>query len=234
MKLFHTILFLLTVFTFLHAQNISSDMKVKNGSDVTKSLPYAERFHYDAFREGKVVFRNGRVVNAKMNYSIPHGEIQFIDPKNDTLILNDKVLMDKIIIDADTFFYYQHYGHVRKIAGYKQVSFAEKQILGTAGTERNAAYNQFSATTAISTYSNYTNNAGKQDYEGGSDKILLKRRYVYYFLDRNRNIYTATKGNLLKVFPRQKRALNQYLKTNKLDFHNPRDIVQAMVYASDL
>ena len=228
------LLFCIAISTCLNAQNVSEDMKVRNGSDVTKSLPYAERFRYDTFRDGKVFFRNGRIVNAKLNYSIAHGEIQFIDPKNDTLILNDKIFMDKITIDADTFFYYQHHGHVRKIAGYKQVSLAEKQLLGTIGKERNAAYNQFSATTAISTYSTLTNNAGQQEYEGGSDRLLLKRRSAYYLLDKNRDIYTATKGNLLKVFPRHKKALIEYFKSNKVEFNDPKAIVRALEYASRL
>ncbi|MCE7038781.1 hypothetical protein [Dyadobacter sp. CY312] len=219
---------------FVNAQNVSDHMKVKNGSDVTKALPYAERFRYDTFKEGKVYFRNGRIVNAKLNYSIPHGEIQFIDPKNDTLILNDKNFMDRITIDADTFFYYQQHGHVRKVASFKQVSLAEKQIIGKVGTERNAAYNQFSATTAISTYSTLTNNAGQQDYEGGSDKLLLKRRSVYFFLDKNRDIYTATKGNLLKIYPRHKKTINEYFKTNKVEFYDPNEITKALEFASRL
>ncbi|TDE13712.1 hypothetical protein [Dyadobacter psychrotolerans] len=230
----------LTFYLFLvlpllgNAQNVSNEMKVKNGSDITKTLPYSERFRYSSFLDGKVFFRNGRVVDAKLNYSLAHGEIQFLDAKNDTLILNDKNFMDRIAIAADTFYYYQHHGHVRKVAGYSQVMLAEKQILGTNGTERYAAYNQYSSTTAISTYSSFVNGAGQPQELEGSNKILLKKRFVYFFLDKNRDIYLATKGNLLKVFPRHKKALNEYLKTNNVEFFDPKEIVQTLEFASSL
>lgn len=229
-----TIFLLLVVPLFGYAQNAGNEMKVKNGSDIAKSLRYAERFSYPSFLDGKVYFRNGRVVNAKLNYSLPHGEIQFVDAKKDTLILNDKLLMDKITIAADTFYYYQHHGHVRKVAGYKYVSLAEKQILGTNGVERYAAYNQYSSTSAISTYSSFVNSNGQPQTLEGSDKIFLKKRFVYFFLDRNRDIYLATKGNLLKVFPRHKKAIHAYIKENKLEFSNPEEIVKTLEFASSL
>lgn len=228
------------IFLFLNfhicgsAQNVSNEMKVKNGSDITKALHYSERFSYPSFLDGKVYFRNGRVVNAKLNYSLPHGEIQFVDSKNDTLILNDKNFMDKITIAADTFYYYPHHGHVKKVAGYKKVSLAEKQILGTNGVERYAAYNQYSSTSAISTYSSFVNSNGQPQALEGSDKVFLKKRFVYFFLDQNRDIHLATKGNLVKVFPRHKKALNEYLRANKVEFSNPKEIVKTLEFASSL
>jgi hypothetical protein len=229
----------LAIFLFLlpfyaNAQNAGDEMKVKNGSDITKSLKYSDRFSYPSFLDGKVYFRNGRVVNAKLNYSLPHGEVQFVDAKKDTLILNDKNFIDKITIAADTFYYYQHHGHVRKVAGYNRVSLAEKQILGTNGVERYAAYNQYSSTSAISTYSSFVNSNGQPQTLEGSDRIALKKRFVYFFLDQNRDIYLATKGNLVKVFPRHKKALHTYFKENKVEFANPEEIVKTLEFASSL
>ena len=226
--------FLLLVFPlFGNAQNVSNDMKVKNGSDITKTLPYSQRFRYPSFLDGKVFFRNGSVVDAKLNYSLAHGEVQFLDTKNDTLLLNDKNFINKIAVATDTFYYYQQHGHVRKVAAYDQVTLAEKQILGTNGIERYAAYNQYSSTTAISTYSSFVNAGQPQELEG-SNKILLKKRYVYFFLDKNRDIYLATKGNLLKVFPRHKKVLNDYFKANKVEFYDPKEIEKALEFASSL
>lgn len=230
----------LTLFLFFafslngNAQDAANEMKVKNGADITKSLQYSDRFSYPSFLDGKVHFRNGRVVNAKLNYSLAHGEVQFLDAKKDTLILNDKNFIDKITIAADTFYYHQHHGHVRKVVGYNRVSLAEKQILGTNGVERYAAYNQYSSTSAISTYSSFVNSNGQPQTLEGSDRISLKKRFVYFILDQNRDIYLATKGNLVKVFPRHKKALQQYYKTNKVEFANLEEIVKTLEFVSSL
>jgi hypothetical protein len=224
----------LTLTQYLNAQDASSFMKVKNGTDISKTLPYSERFLYPTFLDGKVFFRNGRIVNAKLNYSLPHGEVQFVDAKKDTLILTDKDFIDRITIGADTFYYYQHHGHVRKVLGFDQVSLAEKQMFGTSGTERHSAYDQYTSTSAISSYSSYTNSSGQQQALQGSDKVILKKRYVFFLLDKNRVIYPANRGALLKIFPRHKKALSEYIKTNKIEFFSVDQISKTLEYASSL
>jgi len=233
MKYILLILFALTK-PYANAQDATGVMRVKNGSDITKLMRYSDRFQYDNFKDGKVFFRNGRVVNAKLNYSLPHGEIQFVDAKKDTMILTDKNFISKITIAADTFYYFEKHGHVRKIANFKDVGLAEKLFIANIGSERHSAYNQYTSTSAISVYSSYTNSSGLQQALEGNDKVLLKRRAVYFFIDKNQDLYIANKANLLRVFPKNKRAINQYFKDNQTEFEELKDINAALEYASSL
>lgn len=230
------LLFLLSFAIQICAQaQVSNDVvRVKNGSDITKLMPFTDRFQYESFKDGKVFFRNGRVVNAKLNYSLPHGEVQFVDAKKDTMILTDKNFISKITIAADTFFYSEKHGHVRKIADFGDVGLAEKQFIAQIGSERHSAYNQYTSTSAISTYSSFTNSSGMQQALEGNDKVLIKKRAVYFFIDKNQDLHLANKGSILKVFPKHKKAINQYFKDNKTEFEDLKDISAALEYASSL
>jgi hypothetical protein len=229
-----SILLILVVQLTAHAQDNNQVRRVRNGSDMTKTIPYAERFQYDVFKDGKVFFRNGNIVKAKLNYSLPHGEVQFVDARKDTMILTDKVFISKITIEADTFYYFEKHGHVRKLMNFNNVTLAEKQFIAQLDSERNSAYEQYTSTSAISVYSSYTNSRGLQQPLEGNDKVLLKRRVVHILIDRNQNAFLATKANLLRLFPKHKRSISQYLKDNDNEFVELKDINAALTYASNL
>lgn len=228
------LIFFILSFGYTSAQYSRDVVRVKSGSDISRMMSYSDRFQFEKFREGKAHFRNGRVVNARFNYNRVHKEVQFIDQKYDTLILNDKLFVDKITIEADTFYYYERYGHVRLIGNYGNIKLAEQQLIGNMGTERYSAYDQYSSTSAISSYSSFTNGAGTQQALEGSDKVLLKKRSIFFLIDKNRGLLPLNKGSLLRAFPLHKRALNDYFKANKVELEKPEEVTRVLEYADSL
>lgn len=230
-----TLLFIcLAMAGFVSAQQSEGVMKVKDGSDISKNLPLTERFHYGEFLDGKVFFRNGRTVKARLNYSLVHGEVQFIDAKKDTLILNDKNLIDKIVIAADTFYYYERYGHIKKVANFNQIAFAEKSYISNMGNEKKSAYGQYTSTSAISSFSSFSNGSGVQQSLETNNKILLKKAVAYFLIDNNRDVLPANRGSLLKLFPKHRKSLNEYFKVNNTNFSSAEDILKALEFVSSL
>ena len=96
-------LFFLLYAAFTFAQNAPKVYRTRNGSNISKNIPYAEQYQFEEFLPGKVYFRNGRIANSRFNYNLFYGEIEFIDQKKDTLLLNDKDLMDSIQIGREIF-----------------------------------------------------------------------------------------------------------------------------------
>ena len=215
------------------SQNTKDIYRVKNGTDISKAFAYRDRYQFDTFREGTVYFRGGRVSKARLNYSLVHGEVQFIHAK-DTLLLTENDFVDSIEIGDDVFYYVKGHGHLRKKAEFGGVKLAEKLFLVPAGSEKKSAYDQYTETSAISSYSSYTNSNGMRQVLDGSDRVILKKRNIYFWMDKNRRFTLATRGNLHKLFPQQKKLVNQYMQEENIDLEQEADLVKVLEYASSL
>ena len=227
-----TIYFLISAASF--AQNAGNIYKVKNGTDVSKAIPFEERYQYDSFLNGKVYFRNGKISTAKLNYSLFHGEVQFINLLNDTLMLVDNDFIDRIEIGHDIFYYVKKNGHIRQKNNFGKIILAEKQKLVITGKEKYSAYDQYSATSAISSYSSFNNGNGVALGLKGNDKAILRRKSVYYFIDQNHRFYLAKRTSLFKIYPDQKTILNNYIKENKVNFEDEKDLVDLLQFSTSL
>ncbi|WP_159473756.1 hypothetical protein [Dyadobacter sp. 3J3] len=226
------VLFLLTYAT-IFAQSTPSVYRTKNSSNISKSIPYQEQYRFAEFRPGKVFFRNGRIVNALLNYNLFYGEIEFIDPKKDTLLLNDKEFMDSIAIGLEIFYYMPKQGHVREIKNYGKVKLGEKQVLAVLDNERESAFNHYSATSAISNYKNFSNQNGYQ-WMKPTDKILFKRKTDNFFIDKNNRFYIPSKASLLKLFRDNNKEIIGYIKIKNIDFSKQSDLIELLDFCSSL
>lgn len=233
MKSWLLILFFLLYAAFTFAQNTPKVYRTKNGSNISKNIPYQEQYQFEEFMPGKVYFRNGRIANARLNYNFFYGEIEFIDQKKDTLLLNDKDYMDSITVGPDIFYYLPKRGHVREIKNYGKVKLAEKQTLAVLDNERESAFNHYSATSAISNYKSFSNQNGYQ-WMKPTDKVVFKRKYDNFFIDKNQRFYVPSKASLLKLFRDNSKEINEFIKVEKTDFSKQSDIIKLLDFCSSL
>lgn len=208
--------------------------RVKNGSDVTRVIPFNDRYQFAKFQEGSVLFRNGTVSKGTMNYSLVHGQVVFIDAKKDTLLFDDTDYIRKIFVGNNVFHYLKKHGHIEEIQDFDGVKLGKKLFLVRMGNERYASYDQYSSTSAISSYSSFINQNGTFQHLEGSDKIIMRRRSIYFFIDKNERITIANRPNLLKIYPKNKKALNDYLKEKAINFEKEADLENALTFASHL
>jgi hypothetical protein len=230
------IIAILIVFTRTSFAQVSKHdiFRVKNGSDVTKVIPFADRYQFSKFQDGKVLFRNGRISNAHLNYSLVHGQVLFVDTKKDTMLFEDTDFINKVFVGDHVFYYQKGHGHIEAIEDFGGVKLGKKQFLVRMGNERYASYEQYSSTSAISSYSSFINQNGTFQTLEGSDKIILRRRSIFFLIDKNERILMATRPNLLKLYPNNKKALNEYLKGNGTSFDKEEDLKNALQFASRL
>ncbi|MCE7072662.1 hypothetical protein LZG74_20275 [Dyadobacter sp. CY327] len=233
MKTWSLLFVLLFSGNLVHGQ-INDIYRVKNGSDVTKVIPFTERYQFEKFQDGHVLFRNGKTSKAQMNYSLVHGEVLFVDAKKDTLMFNDNSFINKIFVGDNLYFYAKGHGHVHAIRDYSGVRLGKKQFLVRMGNEKYASYEQYSATSAISSYSSFVNQNGNLQNLESNVKVILKRRSIFFLIDKNERVVFATRPNLLKIYPKNKRKLNEYLRENETSFEKEADLKKVLEFASSL
>ncbi|WP_439583365.1 hypothetical protein [Dyadobacter bucti] len=220
--------------SWLYAQEGNGLYRVKSGSDVTKTIPVKEQFQYKDFVDGVAYYRNGRKANAKLNYNLAHGEVMFISPEKDTMLFSENKFFYKVDVGGNSYYFNEGVGHVEIIGDYDRAKLGRKQFLVRAGEEKYAAYGQYSSTSATTGYSSFINANGEFQHLQSGDKIVMKRRVIYYFMDKNLTLYLANRSNLLKIHPGNKRALNEYLKDNQISFDNEEDLRNVLEFCMTL
>lgn len=214
-------------------------IRVKGGIGREKSVPFSERYRYDQFREGKVLFQNGAAASAKFNYNILLGEMQFIDPKGDTLALADEPVVRMVGVDGlslrqDLFMFDQAKGYLEVIADYRAARLAVKQGLKTVKNEKRTGYDQSSGASAITTYQYHAaGNASIAKLDAKGDLLLIKDK-SYFIIDQNNRFHPANRASILKVFAKHRDQINAYLANEAIDFNKEDDLKKLLTYCSDL
>src|SRR5262245_23963678 len=72
---------------------------INPGEKIIEKLPRNEVYTYPEFTSGKVYLKNNTVSLVRLNYNSLYAEMQFINPKGDTLSVSDEKLIRLIIID---------------------------------------------------------------------------------------------------------------------------------------
>src|SRR3954466_15651237 len=209
--------------------------KINPGQKVIEGIPRQDLYKYPTFIPGEVYFRNGRVGTAQMNYNNLYAEIQFVGPKMDTLSLSEEKSIDYIKLNADTFFY--HEGYLESIAIYGPIRVAKKDFIDYVKKEKLDGYGQKSSA-SIETYSSMSGGGNQALRDLVAKEILTFAPYTsYYFGDRFNKFKVATRKNLLSMFGKdsnQETRIDNFLKTESIDFRNPDDLLKVAVFISNL
>lgn len=223
-----------SVGTSVSAQGTPNRYRVPDNSDIRKTIPVRDRFLFENFRKGTVYFRNGTRSEAKLNYSYFHSEIQFIDAKNDTLLLAENDYVSRITIDDAVFYYLPQQGHIQQIADFNRIRLGKRQKLLISDTQQRNAHGGFSATVSSSAITTYSDEAGQKHRLHTGTAVIMRKATSYFLMDQNERCYAASRANLLKVFPNHKREINEYCKQHDINFSNEQEIMTLLDYCKTL
>jgi len=231
MKSLLLLFFILISSTDLFAQD-STHVTIKIGSKVSDVLSPADIYYYPQFTTGQIILKEGKRIVTDMNYTRLFDQMLFINHKGDTLALADEKNIQLIIIDQDTF-YYEH-GYVRLIADYGYVKLTEKQVWIVADVRKMGTHNRPTNTVDIQSFSSYTNgiDAAKSKDLVLNEEIVLRKETEYYFGDDYNHFVLAGKKKLINLFPKDEKAIENYLKENKVDFNKKDDLEKLSQFLS--
>ena len=205
---------------FLPAQKNES-ITVSAGMRLKDCITLSDIYRYPDFINGKVIYKNDAFSKAKLNYNYLNGEIEFLQKKDTLSIANPKEIQF-VSIASDTFYYDNGYlemirsGPVKVFVKrhFKQNEIQKKDSYGNSGS--------LAATTAFSSL-----------HTGGNYyKLIINRDMVfekiseYYLTVSKERFVPFNKKEIMKLFPQKKVVIQDYLKSNKVDFYSKDDLLK--------
>jgi hypothetical protein len=209
-------------------------IRVRAGQEIGTAIPVAERYRYAAFTPGSVSYLSGTVSSGRFNYNLLLGEMQFIDPRGDTLSLANETLLNHVKVGEDLFYYDPAHAYLEVIADANPVKLARKRRLVMAGNEKEAAYGQSTGTSAVRTLNSYaTSNSQLYRFKPKGD-VLFNHEESYFIIDANKRAHRARRAAFLKVFGRNKKEVEAYLKAEPVDFDKREDLEKLLRFCAGL
>ena len=214
----------------------SSQAQNANTITITPSDPDArellrkEVYRYPVFAEGIVYFKQGGAAKSKMNYNRLFREMIFINPKGDTLALENEEAINVIVFGKDTF-YYQN-GYLEQIATANNLKLAVNQLISEAGRKKTTVYGvETSGPTALG----YYDEGFLFKQLNNSEAIKLTRETKYFIANESNQFVAANKKNLLKIVPSEKKAaVETFVQTNNTNFDKREDLEKLFTFLKTL
>ena len=224
------------------AQNLQK-YRLKEGEIVVKAIPEKERYSYENFKIGKILFTNGKSSTAPLNYNLLYGEMEFISEDGDTLSLAQEPLIQNIMIGDDLYYVDNRKGYLKVKTDYPSLKLAAKEKLMLIQKEReffvNPENDHFRKLSDDEmSKKNFPNNVPvtyQEFYTKPLEGDLLLAKVVgYYFIDFNDRFHPAKKAKVLKIFPGKKRAIRNFIKENNINFHLEEDLEKLVEFCHQL
>jgi hypothetical protein len=194
--------------------------QVNPGQKIFDVIPRDEVYKYPEFTEGVVYLRGGTFGRARLNYNSLFGEMQFIDPKGDTLSLADEKNISRIFVNKDTFYYED--GCIELLTNYGKIKLAAKRIFSFSDRKKAGGLNQ-SGSGEIETFTTFSSRQSFKDLTI-TETLTFTKRIVYYFGDEYNHFILASKKSLLKMFGEHNNQISEYLNQNKINFKSEEDL----------
>ncbi|MPR32477.1 hypothetical protein [Salmonirosea aquatica] len=205
-------------------------IRVKSG----EKLPTAANYLYPKFVSGAVQLRNGQTHTVPLNYHLLLREIQFINPTGDTLSLANVQTVRQININNDVFAYDQNGTALHVMADYGGVKLALHHSLQVANVDKEVAYGQSSSLSSVNSYSSYPTGSGaiaKLEMKGD---VVFSRRDLLYLINQNGLSLAPSRKTVLKLYPRHKAAINDYLQEHTVRYNEAEDLQKLLEFCAGL
>ena len=205
---------------YMEAQD-STRFVVKAGQTIQEVLKPEVLYRYPQFVYGKVYILNGHVAEAKLNFNRIIEEIQFIDPRGDTLSLADESTIRLITMNQDSFYFDD--GYLELIQDYSVVKMAIRERIRLADKQKIGPYGQANTTTSIETTGGFLDSYKRYNVVANENLVLQWEKY-YYLSAKKGHFFMANKKNVLKEFGDYRKVLQDFLDKNDLNFKKEKDI----------
>jgi len=181
-------------------------------------------YRFDEFKPGVVKFNDGRTLQYYFNFNLFTGKMDFIDAKKDTLAIAKPQTLAFIQVGGSRFYY--------NGTGYKEI-FADKDSFKLVVTRKTdiepvkiGALGLPNKTTSVLDYPGITTVANKFML---NEDVVLKRQDIYTIITPGGEV-DATKSNFVKYFKQAKPGVEQYIKSEKINFYKAEDLQKLFNY----
>lgn len=224
-------LFIISVLTTLSVQaQPDGAIRVKSG----ETLRVKDKYLYDQFKTGTVHYRNGNSPTARLNYNLLLREMQFLTPAGDTMSMAEEQTVRQIDLNNDVFVYDQKSSLLKLLGMFGPVSLAMEQSLKVANVDKVGGYGMSSGVSSIRTYNSYpTGNGSTMKLEQKGD-VVFSYQQIYFFINQNNLAFPASRKSVLKMFPKHKAAVEEYLEEHPVQFNETEDLRRLLEFCAEL
>lgn len=205
---------------------VRKTFKIKPGEKIIYALPPEEVFEYPDFAQSEIYFKNNSSGLARLNYNALYGEIQFIDPKGDTLSLDDEATVRFIIIYSDTFYFDKMF--VKQVKAFGEVRLAKRTYFKLVNSQKLGGFGETTGG-SVDTYDRISSQGTFKDLVA-KEILTLAKDSALFLADRFRRLTRITKKGLQSFYSGKESQLIGYLKENKVDYNDEADITRLMEY----
>jgi len=210
---------------------IHRTVKVKAGSKLVDYFSHDEMYRYPEFSQGRVVFKDGKYSINDLNYCILTGEMQFINPKRDTLAIINENQIDYVEIMADTFYYDN--GFLEVVNG-KHILMATKQYVKMSNTERPGALGSRPSGIQPSTYVTLYNHIGKSLHMTIQDDIVLSANTDFFIGTKDNGFTLYKKKRVMQLFPDHNALIEKFINEHNINFKDKEKLILLTDYLQTL
>lgn len=190
---------------------------VKGEAYLESELPREMLYSFTEFKEATLIRKDGVENQTRINLNLFTGDILFLSPGNQVLVLAYPKDVDRIKIGDDLWLPVEEtFGEV--INHMDEISLVKVKKTRITDTRRESGFGGMSSTTSTRSITQFTaNNHGQVALPLG--EYDFETSVTYRLFDGSRMIIADAKG-FRKLFPAKKKEINAYLKANDVDFKN--------------
>ena len=201
--------------------------------EIREVLPEKGIYRFPTFNEGSIIFRNGIIAAATLNYNVSLDEMHFITGNGDTLSVADPATVNFINLNGSRFYYDKGYLQTIDTTTTNGIILAFKQSLIAQQQRKYGAYGITEPHEGIRSLNFYTGNG--QIYKlGGDEKITVTAGEYYFFGDTYGHFTKASKEYVLLHFKKNQPALKEFMQTNHTNFNVLKDLLKLMQFCRQL
>lgn len=190
---------------------------------------------FPAFLKGVVHFRNGTKQEALLNYHCQDGQMQFLNPRADTLLFTGKYLIDYIEIGKRRFVLTEAHSDMEVIGAAGKARLAARTQPETVGNGLSYSGQHYSASEGNAAHVQMVSNQGGHvQWESNASGQRQRIKTTYFLIDQNRVVHPASRRAFLHVYGRNRRQLTHYLRGNHIDFNHAGDLQKLLGFCDSL
>jgi hypothetical protein len=141
------------------------------------------------------------------------------------LNINAPSTIDSVVFEKNVFV--QTDGFMEIVTHIDSIKLLKKLIIKSR-VEKIGALGLPAQSSSIDNITIYSADTDFYNLIANADVVVTENVY-WYWMDRNKNILKATKGNLLKLLPAERQiSVETYMKQHKINFDNENDLKELM------
>ena len=224
-------IWLTTIFLAAFLTSVNAQVYDKKTMHAGERLSEASYYLFPLFRDATVKFKKGGELVSKLNFNMLICQIQFLDPKGDTLNLARLNDIDEINFDSTTFFYDNGYYQVlakddiADLAVLRKVSYEPVKI-GALGIRNHSG-------SGTEGYDSFLDNSTEKKLTLNED-VDITRESTFYLIAPNGGKTKANRAGFLKIFSKNSQPVKTYIKENKPDFNKESDLKKLFEFCTNV